>query len=219
MTDRSAQIIPDPNAVARCLDPKILELLGSHSTFTIDELAQKIGSSSERSIDYSLEDLLSREKLNIIFNTVAPGNCDFSKITKDINEAIKPLILSLSTDQLNLMHEKIRIDRRYGSSDFIKTIFLETTVGSVKSVTLVKSVANILTDGTSVSLLQPDGKGWQKGKLKLCFEFIPEEDPIATQEKPLETQSSPLDEIRQLSNELTSMVSLAEPLDKRIEQN
>jgi KGK domain len=206
MTDRFRQIIPDPNAVARCLDPKILELLGSHSTFTINELSQKIDPFIDGSTDCSLENLLSQEELNIIFDTAHPGNCNFSKITEDINEAIKPLVLSLSTDQLNIMYEKIRIDRRYGSSDFIKTIFLETTAGSVKS---VKSVANILIDGTNISLLQPDGKGWQKGKLKLCFEFIPEEDePTSTQEKPVESHSSPLDEIRQLSNELTSMASI-----------
>ena len=206
MTDRFREIIPDPNAVARCLDPKILELLGSHSTFTINELSQKIDPFIDGSIDCSLGNLLSQEELDIIFDTAHPGNCNFSKITKDINEAIKPLVLSLSTDQLNIMHEKIRTDRRYGSSNFIKTIFLETTAGSVKS---AQSVANILIDGTSVSLLQPDGKGWQKGQLKLCFEFIPEEDePVSTQEKPLETQSSPLDEIRQLANELTSMASI-----------
>ena len=62
-----------------------------------------------------------------------------------------------------------------------------------------------LLNGTECTLLQPEGKGWQKGKLKICFEFIPEEDkPAATQEKLAETHSSPLDEIRQLSNELAS---------------
>ena len=66
-------------------------------------------------------------------------------------------------------------------------------------------MANILMDGTNISLLQPDGKGWQKGKLKICFEFTPEEpEPIAIIAKPIETHSSPLDEIRQLSNELAS---------------
>ncbi len=67
-----------------------------------------------------------------------------------------------------------------------------------------------LLNGTECTLLQPNEKGWQKGKLKICFEFIPEEDPVATQEKPLETHLSPLDEIRQLSNELTSMTSSIE---------
>ena len=59
------------------------------------------------------------------------------------------------------------------------------------------------------NLLQPDGKGWQKGKLKICFEFTPEEaELVSTQDKPVVTHSSPLDEIRQLSNDLTSMISL-----------
>ena len=41
-----------------------------------------------------------------------------------------------------------------------------------------------LLDGTECTLLQPDEKGWQKGKLKICFEFIPEEDElVSTQDK------------------------------------
>ena len=59
------------------------------------------------------------------------------------------------------------------------------------------------------NLLQPDGKEWQKGKLKICFEFTPEEaELVSTQDKPVATHSSPLDEIRQLSNDLTSMISI-----------
>ena len=209
MTDQFKQIIPDSEAVVRCLDPKMLVLLDSHSTFTINELSRIIDPSIDESINLSLEELLSKEKINIIFDKVHPGNCDFSRIIEDINESIKPLVLSLSTDQLNLIYEKIRIDRRYGSSDFIKTIFLETIVKSVQSVQSVKSVASILVDGTSISLLQPDGKGWQKGKLKICFEFIPEEpEPPATLEKPITAHFSPLDEIRQLATELASVGSI-----------
>jgi KGK domain len=66
-----------------------------------------------------------------------------------------------------------------------------------------------LFNGTECTLLQPDEKGWQKGKIKISFEFIPEEDePIAAKENPVETHSSPLDEIRQLSNELASVGSI-----------
>ncbi|MCY7369099.1 MAG: hypothetical protein LH474_13215, partial [Chamaesiphon sp.] len=65
---------------------------------------------------------------------------------------------------------------------------------------------DIFEDGLKCNLLQPDGKGWQKGKLKICCEFIPEEpEPIVIQDKPAKTHSSPLDEIRQLSNELASV--------------
>jgi KGK domain len=64
-------------------------------------------------------------------------------------------------------------------------------------------------EGVNCRLLQPNGKGWQKGTLKICFEFIPEEDePITAKEKLAETHQSPLDEIRQLSNELASVGSI-----------
>ncbi len=61
-----------------------------------------------------------------------------------------------------------------------------------------------LLDGTDCTLLQDDGKGWQKGKLKICFEFIPEdnEDFITMQESSSKMSESPLDEIRQLTNSL-----------------
>lgn len=58
---------------------------------------------------------------------------------------------------------------------------------------------NELLEGTSCNLLQPDGKGWQKGKLRLCFEFTPGENENLTR-----IQVSPLDEIRQLAKEPTS---------------
>lgn len=142
MTDRSnQQIICDPNAVARCLDPKMAALLGSHTTFTIDEISQRINP--------SLEKLLSTETLSMIFRGVKPDDCDFSKIVAEINQIINPFVFSLSTDQINILNEKIRTDSRYGSSDFIKAIFFETI--SIKN--NVNSVANILTEGTSVSLL------------------------------------------------------------------
>ena len=64
-------------------------------------------------------------------------------------------------------------------------------------------------NGINCNLLQPNGNGWQKGRLKICFEFIPEEpEPITIQEKAIPTQPSPLDEIRQLSNELASVGSI-----------
>ena len=70
-------------------------------------------------------------------------------------------------------------------------------------------INDALLSGVNCNLLQPDGKGWQKGKLKICFSFTPEEnEPDATQEKPAETHSSPLDEIRQLATELASVGSI-----------
>jgi KGK domain len=73
----------------------------------------------------------------------------------------------------------------------------------------IDTIEPFFGEGTNCNLLQPDGKGWQKGKLKICFEFIPEEpDSLATQEIPVKPHLSPLDEIRQLSNELTSVRSI-----------
>jgi hypothetical protein len=156
MTDRSKQIIPDSEAVARFLDPKILEIFGSHGTFTVSELLEQIKE--------PIEPVLSREKINAIF-TEARSNGSYSNgnFYNDLQQAI---------------------------------LFQDNNVATI---------ANMLLNGTLCNLLQTDGKGWQKGKLKICFEFIPEEaDSIAIQEKPAEPHLSPLDEIRQLSNELAS---------------
>jgi KGK domain len=58
-------------------------------------------------------------------------------------------------------------------------------------------INNELLSGINCNLLQPDGKRWQKDKLKLCFEFIPEEpEPVAATQETIETHHSPLDEIR-----------------------
>ncbi|AFY94288.1 hypothetical protein Cha6605_3281 [Chamaesiphon minutus PCC 6605] len=46
MTDRSKQIIPDSQAVIRCLDPEMLEILSSHGTFIISEIIEKRFSST-----------------------------------------------------------------------------------------------------------------------------------------------------------------------------
>ena len=160
MTDRSTKIIPDSQAVARCLDPEIVEILGSHSTFTVSELLEQI--------KQPIDPVLSKEKIDAIF-TEARSNGSYS----------------------------------HGNfyNDLQNAILVEDTD--------VATLANILLDGTLCNLLQTDGKGWQKGKLKICFEFIPEEpELVSTQDKPVVTHSSPLDEIRQLSNDLTSMISL-----------
>jgi KGK domain len=71
----------------------------------------------------------------------------------------------------------------------------------------VVGITNKLAEGTTCNLLQPDGKGWLKGTLKICFEFkfIPEEDEsvtVAIEQNPVETQYSPLDDIRQQVNSL-----------------
>jgi KGK domain len=160
MTDRTKQIIPDSEAVARCLDPKILEIFGSHGTFTVSELLEQLKE--------PIEPEFSLEKINAIFTEArSNGNYSHGNFYNDLQKAI---------------------------------LFQDNNVATI---------ANILLNGTLCKLLQPDGKGWQTGKLKICFEFIPEEsDSLSAQEKLVETNSSPLDEIRQLSNELASVGSI-----------
>ena len=174
MTDRSIQIIPDSQAVARCLDPEMLKILGSHGTFLLDELLEMLKGSSVNEADFIERAAFIENLTNTIITIIQQGH--------------SPQYLT----------NKI--------STFIKGSMLDLTQENSK-------IVNSLLSGINCNLLQLDGKGWQKGKLKICFEFIPEEPDL------VETHSSPLDEIRQLSTELTSMVSLAEPLEKRIEQN
>ena len=165
MTDRSTQIIPDSQAVARCLDPEMLEILGSHGTFILSELLEIIKGSSVDPTSF-------RELSDMIVTMTQRGH---------------------SRD--HLFNEIVG--------------FIETKELSVNKDILNEKVKESLLDGMTCNLLQPDGKGWQKGKLKICFEFIPEEaELVSTQDKPVVTHSSPLDEIRQLSNDLTSMISI-----------
>ncbi|WP_219892005.1 KGK domain-containing protein [Chamaesiphon polymorphus] len=165
MTEISKQIIPDSQAVARCLDPEMLEILDSHGTFILSELLEMLkGASSDPTA-------FRDELRDMIIKIPQRGHSSEYLLDKVVN--------FIQTQEVN------------ESKDISSEIVRES-----------------LLDGMNCNLLQPDGKGWQKGKLKLCFEFIPEEpETVATQEKPGEAQPSPLDEIRQLANELTSMTS------------
>jgi hypothetical protein len=159
MTDRSIQIIPDSHAVVRCLDPEMLEILDSHSTFIISEILAKI-------------------------------KC--------------PIDLQISREELDNVFEKSKSAGNNHRDDFFR--ILNNVLAKDTS---AMEMLNLFIDGTTCNLLQPDGKGWQKGKLKLCFEFMPEEnESVILEEKPVENQFSPLDEIRQLANELTAMTSI-----------
>jgi KGK domain len=153
MTDRSKQIIPDTEAVARCFD----------GTFLISDL---------------------------LANLKMPA--DSQKIF--INDLRK----------LHLELKQSGYSREY-YLDKIEAFLRENTIAGTKN----ETSKNIFEDDIICTLLEPNGKGWQKGKLKLCFEFIPEEiEHTITREKPAETHQSPLDEIRQLSNELASVGSI-----------
>jgi KGK domain len=160
MIDRSKQIIPDSEAVARCLDSDMLAILNSHSTFTIGELLERIKK--------PINPTFSRDKIDNIFDqSRTRGSYSKDAYYSDLKNAI------LSNDSTAL------------------------------------TIISILLSGTTCNLLEPDGKGWQKGKLKICFEFTPEESEIVpTQSDLVETHFSPLDEIRQLATELASVGSI-----------
>ena len=141
------------------------------------------------------------------------GTLIISDLLKKLNQPSDP---TFSRHKANLIFDKYKTVSNYSSGNF----FHDLKAAIVTQDTNTSTIINKLIDGTICNLLQPDGKGWQKGKLKICFEFIPEEpDSLSTQNQPEEDRHSPLDEIRQLSNELISMTSLAEPHGKTLEQN
>jgi KGK domain len=118
------------------------------------------------------------------------GNYGFPDLQKEINDTFSRKVNTVSQEKAQLIFSKIRINSEYSHIDFLKEFSGETAM-------------NCFVDGVAVSLLQPDGKGWQKGKLKMCFEFTPEVDkPVVIEENLLATQDSSLDEIRQLANSL-----------------
>jgi KGK domain len=106
-------------------------------------------------------------------------------------------------DDLNKLHLELK-QGGYSREHYLNKI--GAFIGeNITSETLKKAIEGDI----DCSLLEPSGKGWQKGKLKLCFEFTPEEnESMVLEEKPVKNQSSPLDEIRQLANELTAMTSI-----------
>jgi KGK domain len=181
MADRSKQIIPNLEAVARCLDPEILEILDLHSTFVLSDFLEMFEG-------YTVD---------------CTDTIDGAKFIETLTSIIAGIIQQGYSREY--LVSKV--------SNFVKGSILDPDRNNQK-------IMNALLSGINCNLLQPDGKGWEKGKLKICFEFIPEESElIAAQSNLVEPNLSPLDEIRQLANELTAMTSLAEPPIKKIEQN
>jgi KGK domain len=147
VNNQSQQIIPDSQAVIKCLDREMLEKLNSHSTFTTNDLLEILGKTTAS--------LISKEKTDVLF-----AEC--------------------------------RSNGGYTSRQFFDAV-----KNALEKDTPTSKIINTLLDGTTCNLLQPDGKGWQKGKIKICFEFIPEEiETQSTPEEQTETHRSPLDDIR-----------------------
>jgi KGK domain len=158
MNNQNKQIIPDSQTVARCTDEEIVEILDSHSTFTIAELIEVIKLSGVDRTSY-------RHKL---VSMIEKGNLSHT---------------SFQTELVSFIYGDEIKENKYTSYEILRKALL---------------------DGTDCTLLQDDGKGWQKGKLKICFEFIPEdnEDFATIQGDSVRMAESPLDEIRQLANSL-----------------
>jgi hypothetical protein len=195
MTNQFKQIIPDSQSVAHCLDSEALKALDLHSTFTIEELLKKIS----QPFGSLLGHFISTDKLKSFIHQIRfVSNYGPPDFHKDINDAIKLSGKSISSGDTGLIFSKIRSDENYAPSNLFKDIS-----GIVFPKPDKQSVLNIFITGTNISLLSLDGKGWQKGKLKICFEFIPEEEKSPTiKENSLTGQYSSLDEIRQLANSL-----------------
>jgi hypothetical protein len=111
------------------------------------------------------------------------------------------------------------------------TFFSPDKFANVIKTTQGEEAYKLMNNKFECRILVP-GKEWQIGEIGLFLIFYPDLDKLnisdeqtALVSSPLDeirkiiTHTSPLDEIRQLSNELTSMTSLAEPPRKRIEQN
>jgi hypothetical protein len=158
MTNQFKQIIPESQTVARCIDEEIVEILDSHSTFTIAELIEVIKLSGVDRASYRHE----------LMSMIERGNLSYTPF---------------QTELVSFIHGDEIKENKYTSYEILRKALL---------------------DGTDCTLLQDDGKGWQKGKLRICFEFIPEnnEDLIVAQENSVKMPESPLDGIRQLANSL-----------------
>jgi hypothetical protein len=138
-----------------------------------------------------------------------------SHVTFTVNELLKTIKVS-GLDRTSLRDElkdlvlMLQKDGNNIPSLFSKlTAFIDGDKIAESRYTSYEILRKALLNGTECSLLQPNEQGWQKGKLKICFEFIPDEsDAVVAEEKPVESHSSPLDEIRQLANELTAMTAI-----------
>lgn len=181
MNNQTTKIIVDSQAVIRFLDNNAIKILGSHATFTIDELFDKVSG--------KIDSVISLEKVDSILQQIRVSKSyGIPNFQKEINDILPQEADMLSLQEAQLFFSKIRKNHQYSSTDLLEELIEKTVINSFMS-------------GFTVSLLQPGLKGWQKGKLTMCFQFTPEEDdPISMKEDVFETTQSTLDEIRQLAS-------------------
>jgi hypothetical protein len=138
----------------------------------------------------------------IIPDSQAVAHClDGTFLISDLLENFKPLV----DDQASFINQLRKLHLELKSGGYSRDYYQDKVEVFIAKSTIIENKENaiieLFEDGIDCKLLQPDSKGWQKGKLTMCFQFTPEEsDSISTDEKSAEINHSSLDEIRQLSN-------------------
>jgi KGK domain len=144
---------------------------------------------------------MDNQKTKIIVDSQAVIRClDGTFLISDLLEALVADQKSFA-DQLKALYLKLKAEGAnvYSFRDELKAFIEDNPIAENEEATIIK----IFENDVDCNLLQPDSKGWQKGKLKICFQFTPEEsESISTDGKSTESSHSPLDEIRQLANNL-----------------
>jgi hypothetical protein len=148
---------------------------------------------------------MNNQSKQIIPELQAVAHClDGTFLISDLLESLMPPVDDQESfiNQLKILHLELKTAgySRDHYRDKIEDFIEKNTIIENKENTII----DLFEDGMNCNLLQLDGKGWQKGKLKICFEFIPEdnEDFAIIQENSVRMAESPLDEIRQLANSL-----------------
>jgi KGK domain len=147
---------------------------------------------------------MNDQSKQIIPDSQAVAHClDGIFLISDLLENFKPLVDDQKPfiNQLRKLHLELKsggYSRDY-YQDKVEVFIAQSTIVENKKNAVIK----LFEDGIDCKLLQPDSKGWQKGRLTVCFQFTPEESEfIPFQENSDDIYNSPLDEIRHLDNSL-----------------
>jgi hypothetical protein len=126
---------------------------------------------------------------------------DETFLISDLLENFKPPV----DDQESFINQLRKLHLELKSGGYSRDYYQDKVEVFIAKSTIIENKENaiieLFEDGIDCKLLQPDSKGWQKGKLTMCFQFTPEEsDSISIEGELTEINHSSLDEIRQLSN-------------------
>jgi KGK domain len=145
---------------------------------------------------------MTNQPKQIIPDLQAVAHClDGTFLISDLLENLKPPV----DDQESFINQLRKLHLELKSGGYSRDHYQDKVEVFIAKSTIIENKENaiieLFEDGIDCKLLQPDSKGWQKGKLTMCFQFTPEgSDSISIEEKLTETNHSSLDEIRQLSN-------------------